>query len=223
MLNASTHTKPSQPRQTAGSNPAALPQVRLSSTWGLKINFFCREAQVTQCTRQGDVRMSPASTPCAEKTRTRGKSVPKLSWLPKMENSVTSYVNKGWSWDPVIHMHERQTMGKEREGQFHTVRGLSHHLSALDTWWLWGVCLCLPVGGCTLNSGWKQKSLPGPPVNLSLPKTEPRNEQLQELSVFSGCPQCPCVTATHSVNGPRQSQVPWTWTEGQHQNKGRRP
>lgn len=172
MLNASTHTKPSQPRQTAGSNPAALPQVRLSSTRGLKINFSCREAQVPRCTRQGDVRMSPASTPCAEKTRTRGQSVPELSWLPKMENSVTSYVNRGWSWDPVIHMHERRTMGKEREGQFHTVRGLSHNLSALDTWWLGGggASAYQCGGGCTLNSGWKQKSLPGPPVNLSLPK-----------------------------------------------------
>lgn len=151
MKTGAEHKHPNQPfpptdRQTAGSNPAALPQVKLSSTRGLKINFFCREAQVTRCTRQGDVRTSPASTPCAEKTRTRGKSVPELSWLPKMENSVTSYVNKGWSWDPVIHMHEHQTMGKEREGQFHTVRRLSHNLSALDTWWLWGG-VPLPASG----------------------------------------------------------------------------
>lgn len=140
---------------------------------------------MTWCTRQGDVRTSPASTPCAEKTRTCGKSVPELSWLPKMENSITSYVNKGWSWDPVIHMHEHQTMGKEREGQFHTVRRLSHNLSALDTWWLWGGCLCLPVRGCTLNSGWKQKSLPGPPVTCpcqkqNLEKSNYKNYQFSQ-------------------------------------------
>lgn len=39
--------------------------------------------------------------------------------------------------------------------------------------------------GWTLTAGWKQKSLPGPPVNLSLAKTEPRKERVQDTTIIS--------------------------------------
>lgn len=56
-------------------------------------------------------------------------------------------------------------------------------LSALDTWWLVGG-LCLPAGldpECWLE----QKSLPGPPDNLSLAETEPRKERVQDTTIVS--------------------------------------
>lgn len=62
--------------------------------------------------------------------------------------------------------------------------GLSHNLSALVTLGGFGG-MPLPTSGvCTLNTGWKQKSLPGPPVSLSLPKTESRKERVQDTISF---------------------------------------
>lgn len=86
--------------------------------------------------------------------------------------------------------------GKEREGQFPHSGGVVPQLSAPDTWWLWGVALPTS-GGCTLNVGWKQKPLPGPPVNLSFQKQNLEKSEYDTISFLRMSPVS-CVIATLS-------------------------
>lgn len=79
-----------------------------------------------------------------------------------------------------LHAWTLEYEGRNEKDNFHMVLRLSHNLSALDTWWLFRVPQ--PTSGAgprMLNC------LSRPPVNLSLAKTEPREERVQDTTIIS--------------------------------------
>lgn len=88
---------------------------------------------------------------------------------------------------------------------------------------LWEASAC--QWGWTLNAGWNrnltldhQSTCPWQKQNL-----EKSEYKTSPLSVSRDVPRFPCAITTDSVNGPRHSRVPRTWTEVRYQNKETKP